>query len=785
MKRHTNTRSRVGIGAVAMLCALALMGSGASSADAAGPAIVESWSQSVQITTARLHARINPGGLSSTYHFDYIKKSDFDANLSAAKEGFDGSLRIPPVNEASIGDGATPVKVLQQLGALSGDTTYLYRVVAQNSAGTEVGPALSMKTREIISGTDTCPNRDAREQGRGRTLPDCRGYEMVSPVDKNGGQIDAPGAIAGGGVLQAAANGQAITYGSTASFGSGALGAAPASQYIGARGTQGWSTLNITAPIFSGTFADGEGVPYRVFSGDLSRGLLLNGDHCRGSATGCAIANPPLAGTDAPVGYQNYYVRHSSGAFEALLGSADITTLKLGPDEFDLDIAGVNSNLQQVVVSTCAALTSDATEVALGGSCDPTKANLYRWTPAGLTLVNILPAQAQGTPGAAVGAQTGAISNDGARVYWTDLATSNLYLRDGATTKQIDTIAGGGAAFQTASDDGSIAYFTKANHLYRYGTATSSATDLTPGGGVQGVLGASADGAYVYYLTGAGLFVHHAGSATEVAGSADPVNYPPTTGTARVSADGSHLVFTATDSLTGYDNLDQETSSPTSQVYLYDAIADSLACVSCNPTNGRPLGPSSIPGASVNGTGPSATVVYKPRVMTMDGRRVFFESGDALGGLDTNLDVDVYQWEADGTGSCTRPEGCVSLISTGKDKGVTFIDASADGDDVFFLTAASPVLSDPGGIDLYDARVEGGFPVSPPPLACDGDACQPLPPSPVDPTLTTRLSGPGNPGVRYEKRCKKGTVKRNGRCVKKKQRGKTTRRNATRQGAGR
>ena len=56
-------------------------------------------------------------------------------------------------------------------------------------------------------------------------------------------------------------------------------------------------------------------------------------------------------------------------------------------------------------------------------------------------------------------------------------------------------------------------------------------------------------------------------------------------------------------------------------------------------------------------------------------------------------------------------------------------------------------------------------------MPCNGDACQPLPPEPVDPTLTTLLAGPGNPPVRYPsskgKRCQKGLRQEEGKCVRK------------------
>jgi len=113
----------------------------------------------------------------------------------------------------------------------------------------------------------------------------------------------------------------------------------------------------------------------------------------------------------------------------------------------------------------------------------------------------------------------------------------------------------------------------------------------------------------------------------------------------------------------------------------------------------------------------------------------------------------------------------VALISSGKaEGGATFVDASIDGSDAFFLTDGSLVAADPGGVDLYDARIDGGLPIPQQPLPCLGDACQPLQSEPVNPTLTTLLAGPGNPPVRYSggsKKCKKRYVRRRGKCVKK------------------
>ena len=93
------------------------------------------------------------------------------------------------------------------------------------------------------------------------------------------------------------------------------------------------------------------------------------------------------------------------------------------------------------------------------------------------------------------------------------------------------------------------------------------------------------------------------------------------------------------------------------------------------------------------------------RVMSDDGSRVFFNAYDALVPGDTNGTQDVYQWELPGTGDCTTANpsyseqngGCVSLISSGQSPQVSeFIDASADGKDVFFTTGSSLLAPGPG-----------------------------------------------------------------------------------------
>lgn len=726
-------------------CALAPAYLPAAAQAAGPPQVPAAWVTEAGTASARLNAEINPEGLATSYHFEYLTLAAYEANGG----GFTGALKAPPGTDPGIGSGTTTLSPSQVAEKLKSETAYRYRVVAKNGAGTTLGPEHTFITRG---------------SGGALVMLDGRGWEMVSPVEKNGGEVQGLGASAGTSLLQAAPDGQAISFGSASSFGVEAGGAPAVSRYLSRRQPGSWAVENVSVPQLSAGYGEGPNAdPYRLFSTDLATALLSNGQRCRGEAGSCPVANPPLAGSGAPAGYRNYYLRQGGG-FRALLTAADVSGLALAPEDFELAFAGAAPDLGHVVLSTCAALTPEATEVpGTGGECDPAATNLYEWSAAtGLSLVNLLPGSGEGTPGAALAAPGGAVSADGFRVYWVDEGSGNLYLREGALTKQVDGApeVGGGGTLETASANGAVALFTKAGHLYRYDAPGQATTDLTPGGGVLGVLGASEDGSRVYYLTGAGLFLRDGALTTEVAADADAGNYPPATGTARVSPDGSRLAFLSKASLTGYDNIGKTSHKPESEVFLYDATASGpavLTCVSCNPTLGRPLGPSTLPGAVGGGEGPDVVPAYKPRALSADGRRLFFDSADALVLQDTNTGrTDVYEWEAQGTGSCTRVGGCVNLVSSGRSTsntspGASFADASASGADVFLLTDWPLVESDPGSVDLYDARVGGGFPVPPKPIPCEGDACQPLPSPPDNPPIGTIVPGLSNPPVTFPK----------------------------------
>jgi hypothetical protein len=475
---------------------------------------------------------------------------------------------------------------------------------------------------------------------------DNRGWEMVSPAEKNGGEVATP-SEAGAGAFQAAAQGGGIAFASAASFGD-AEGAAPFSQYLSFRGADSWSTQNITPPHLSGAY---DGDPYVAHSADLARSLYLNPARCP-------------AGDPCPAGYQ--LRTNLTGA------------LVPSPDDPGL-FAGASPDLLHIVF--------------LRGS------DLFLWSPPSATLTRVNDVSAAG-----LAAPEDAVSTDGARIYWRGALDGNLRLWEGGAGVPIDTAAGGGGDFAAASADGSVAFFTKANHLYRFAVGNPLADDLTPLGDVTSVLGASADGSRLFFTTSIGLHIWRQGLGAQ-----------------QIATGGPTL-----------SDLSPDTAAPTA-----------------------------------------------------DGARLFFTTARALVVSDTNSASDAYQWSDFGTGGCARVSGCLGLLSSGRTGNATFLDASADGADAYFLTNVSLVGADPGSVDIYDARVDGGFPEPSTPTPCVADACQGPPPEPEAVTPTSVLfAGRGNGATPAQerkqaalRRCKqrerakgkRGNVKR---CARSKAKGK-------------
>lgn len=213
---------------------------------------------------------------------------------------------------------------------------------------------------------------------------------------------------------------------------------------------------------------------------------------------------------------------------------------------------------------------------------------------------------------------------------------------------------------------------------------------------------------------------------------------------ARATGDGSVFVFRTSSALSGGFN---NGGGGIMQVYRFASTSKHLDCVSCPPLGITPSGDAQVSynnagtgnAGSENGGNGDPMSTLDTRALSADGGRVFFDTPDPLVTQDSNDRTDVYEWE----------NGKVFLISSGKsDEESNFLDASANGDDVFFTTSLGLAVGDRDtGYDVYDARVPHPGD-SPPPsvLPCQGDVCQgpPSAPSLLGASPSATFNGIGN-----------------------------------------
>ncbi|HEX4670282.1 MAG TPA: NHL repeat-containing protein [Solirubrobacterales bacterium] len=754
----------------------------------------------VGVEEATLNATVNPLGVpNTTGYFEYVSEATYlkDSTELGPEHGFDHATKVPNIGAGEppidFGAGESFVAGSVQVSGLTPSTSYRYRIVASDSKilPKEIaGPAEAFRTFGADAGA----------------LPDNRAYELASPAQKNSADVAVPGA--GGGIheprssrIQAgASSGEAITYTSWTSFGEAKGAPGAASQYLSKRTASGWETENISPP---GLLRNPVVVPYTGFTPDLGFGALR--------------VDEPALTADCPEGFQSLYLRDNArGALRCLTPE----TPKSGSC---FVYAGASEDGSHVFF---------AAQGSYAGAPEGNGFNLYEWSATrGLEPVSILPGETEavvpdvetsfGARGVVetAGCQTGqttlrhVVSADGRIVFWTyggkyESSNQPLLARiDGGETIQLDAKVGGGKGgegnFLAASADGSKAFFTApgklnseakaAGQLYRYDTAERTLNDLTPGAiapEVLGVVGASDDGSYLYFVAKGALTGAQEGAVDEIATAGKENLYSwhegeglrfiallapedvsdwstqPQDLSAHVSPDGRHLAFLSleAEALAGYDNrvaagdhclweaLNKELSGNPlcPEAFLYDAEAKVLTCVSCNPSGARPLGPTLLPGW---------TNVYEgPRYLSEDGSKFFFESFDAISAVDENGKRDVYEFERAGKGSCTSESpafdpavgGCHFLVSSGKSTDHSYlVDASLDGRDVFLSTRSPLVGWDSNeNYDVYDARERGGFPEPVEAPICQGEAC--LPPSPSPPATSSpfHFEGPLNPVAR-------------------------------------
>ena len=312
------------------------------------------------------------------------------------------------------------------------------------------------------------------------------------------------------------------------------------------------------------------------------------------------------------------------------------------------------------------------------------------------------------------------ISSDGSRVFFTAAGTGQLYVRENnAVSVQVsasqktngrgpagtDPAGPRPAAFMTATPDGEEVFFTSAeeltndantgsadqgNDLYSYDVGSGQL--IRPHGRHQplrskrslgqGSVGVSEDGSYVYFVAdgdlsgeeenadGAkaesgrpNLYLWHSGTTTFIAtlsaaqhpGEVDSMDWAPSAlagieKNSRVTPDGKTLLFASELPLTGYD------SGGYTEFYRYwrqRPSSPASPAIRRRTRSGRRLSS----GSATSGSPPIAHQAALTHNLSADGSRVFFVSPDPLVPQDTNGQLDVYEWEADGSGSCETRRG--------------------------------------------------------------------------------------------------------------------------------
>lgn len=721
-----------------------------------------------------LRGSVNPSNSPTTYFFEY--------GLQPCTMG--GCTAVPIGEDAPAGSGGQPVNVSQRLAEVERNAVYHFRIVADNGVGAPAtGGEREVGTPKAVS----CGNSQLRAENGSEGLPECRAFEWVSNGDSWGnGVFGLSATVPDGGRAQFRA----------ASFDNPDSSPGGKAPYTAVREGDRWVVRSALPP--GSRAAAGGLIPDFSPSPDLTKVLWAgntNGQEFRGEVHWL------IEGIDGS----------SVDAHGPLIPMTRTGPAPEGPIKWS--VGGATPDLSAFIFG----LNRGAGSANTGETFLPDEplvtgafANLYEISNAGtaqseLRLVNRDDDPSPGVPGPQIGGSCGAsghaISDAGDVVYFSARPGSppagtacttagnprRLYKRvDGEETTAIGNpaVPGGDDAFQGSSEDGSVVFFTSPRQLT--GSDTDATGDLyvydeTPpgvgqpqlvqasagevvagdhptvgfGAEVTSVPATAADGSRVYFIAkgrlvseatkGAfNLYVYersddHPGGRIEFIAALDSgggtfVPTPDAKG-----GDGRFLFFSTATSL-----LSEDTDS-SADVYRYDDETAGLRCCSCSGDGAF--------NAAISGSPAS-----------VDGTRVVFSTKEGLAEEDDlNGATDIYIWN----------EGSLGLVSEGSGQfGASSGLLSGDGRNVFFLTRAPLNGADTNNApDVYVARVDGGFPAPAIlPRCISGEECQgPAGAAPgASSPSTPSFNGPGNPPRSKPKPCKKGQVRKKGKCVNKK-----------------
>ena len=684
-----------------------------------------------------------------------------------------------------------------------------------------------------LASAETCPNAQYRV-GPSANLPDCRAYEQVTPVEKEGGLFEK---LAMGPGSEGTPN--VVISGFAGIDGIQDDNGAPGALYVITRTASGWVTSPLPPPAseYQTSYLAGG---TQTFLGESLDGRLAlwqgrrvgqpenRVDFFVSGPGGLVEDVGPLTPPDTPDDTVNEITNLGGLRIDPVGESADFSHIlyqaapnsargfhfwpfdetqetpdKEGKDFYGEDVEDLyefvgRSNTAPLLVGVDnegKLISHCGTELGAGRLIEP--ATGY----APLALHN-------------------AMSYDGEMVFFTSAAcgsspaVNELFARvgngtPGAHTVAIsepsasdcaacDTSAGSvePAFFQGASTDGSKVFFVtqqpllggdESPNIYEYDfdappgekitrVSGGDATVSNPTAEVQGIVQTSEDGSHVYFVA-RGILTKNPNAQGQVARAGannlylfeQDARYPSgrtvfiadlsqtdeqlwtsAKGAAgvlsNITPNGSFLVFTSTT-----EHLTPDDASTAHQVFEYDAETGSLTRVSIGQDGYNNNGNTSAAEVTISSPGYSESSnpddYSTAMTISADGSYVFFQSTDGLTPQALNQvligEHSVTKEYAGGRveDSITKVyaenvyeyhDGNVYLISDGRDlsqvggeSAVRLLGTDESGADVFFSTADSLAPSDiDSNVDIYDARVDGGFPAPAVKQQCAGDECQ-------------------------------------------------------------
>jgi hypothetical protein len=537
-----------------------------------------------------------------------------------------------------------------------------------------------------------------------------RAWELVTPPDVS------PARIVGYPVLRGISpSGDRLVYNVSAALADTSFGAIFSSN-VGVRGPGGWVNTPLVEP------APKESDYISIVFGN--EGLVATDSAAENSLW---VNNLP-----APQGHRELYESGPDGTYTPLVD--------MGKESAFYE---ASEDLRRVFFQ------SEAHLLAADASRNDGVRSLYELFDGTLRLVDV---DDGGTLVSKCGAKGDGISSNGERVFFSARpgcpGFERVYLRAGGHTTEISasqcTLPGSecGAEndiqFAGATPSGSVAYISTAQKLtdddaneyqdlYRYDVGGGELTLLTPRSAASTaspprfVVHPSDDGSRTY-LAAEGQLTPGEGAATGanlyLADDSGLHFVAPLSGSEsfQSSVDGRYVVFTSSAQLAPGD------SDESIDLYRYDLITGQYLRISAG-LDGRG-----------NGAFPAGGIFRRDIA-----QRVFFSTEEPLLPQDHNGLEDVYEWtEADG----------LALVSAGSPGfNGEYIGGTADARTILIRTGATllPRDRDGGELDIYAARVGGGFAEPAAPAACGSGACEA--PSAAGPHRTLPAGGPGKPFI--------------------------------------